>query len=391
MALFKKPKYEKNSLMDRYTKLYGKEDDKHYTLEKILSLNCLINIIFSDRNNGKSYTVGKLFLIAAYYFDMEFMFVKRQDVDITRTSIKQWFEGLPIDKYTNGEYDSVDYYGEEIFFSYLNNKGERKKGKRIGHVAALSTSMQHLKSRQYPKVEFIVLEEFITDKLYLYDEIKIFLNLLSTVARSRNIKVFLLGNTDSPHCPYVEYYGIDKFSTMKPGDIKTYNFKRIDKRTGKEVITPIAVERCPLIEDQNEDGLSLFAGNLADSIHGDKWAIEVMEMPTMVYDSKLHKVLYEVVMEEGSEHFIVQLIWDNVYKGNFIYIYPLSVTKPRNIKRHITTEFNPNPWYSQRFKEEIPAEMLMKKLMNDSKICYCDNKTGNLFQQVIIRERKGGF
>lgn len=389
MSLFKKPKYEKNTLMDRYTKLYGNEDDKHYTLEKILSLDCLINIIYSDRNNGKSYTVGKLFLIAAYYFDMEFMYVRRQDTDISRTAVRQWFEGLPIEKYTNGEYSGIDYYGEEIFFTYIDEKGNIKKGKRIGHAAALSTSMQHLKSRQYPKVEFLVLEEFITDQLYLNNEMKLFLNLLSTVARSRKIKVFLLGNTDSPHCPYVEYYGIKKFDLMRPGDIERYEFKRIDKRTGKEVITPIAVERCPLLEGQDDDGLSLYAGDYADAIQGDKWAIEVTEMPTMEYDKENHKILYEVVMEESSEKFVAQLIFDKTTNGLFMFVYPYNGR--RHIKRHITTEFSTDPWYSQRFKDEIPAEATMKKLMNDSKICYCNNKTGNLFQQVIIRERKGGF
>lgn len=59
----------------------------------------------------------------------------------------------------------------------------------------LSTA-QDLKSSNFSKVKYIIFDEFIIEegqkKYYLNNEVFIFLNLIETIARLRDVKIFLL-------------------------------------------------------------------------------------------------------------------------------------------------------------------------------------------------------
>ena len=75
-------------------------------------------------------------------------------------------------------------------------------------------------------VHFLVpfIDEFIIDegvkKYYLSNEVEVFLNLIETIARMRNIKVFLLGNAGNLITnPYFLYFGL---SIPTQNDIRTF-------------------------------------------------------------------------------------------------------------------------------------------------------------------------
>lgn len=87
----------------------------------------------------------------------------------------------------------------------------------------LSTA-QDLKSANFSKVTTIIFDEFIIEegqkKYYLNNEVLIFLNLIETIARMRDIKVFLLGNPANIYTnPYFLYFDL---SLPYNNDIKLF-------------------------------------------------------------------------------------------------------------------------------------------------------------------------
>ena len=73
-------------------------------------------------------------------------------------------------------------------------------------------------------------------------------------------------------------------------------------------------------------------------------------------------------------------------ENQWVYVYPY--TQTRRIRRHITTEFSTDPFYSVGLKDTIPAEVKIKELMKEQKICFSDNLTGSDFK-AVLDNRKG--
>ena len=369
------------TIMDYYNKLYGSEDNDHYNLTDLYNTDSQYNIMLSERSNGKSYALKKYLLLNAYYFKKEFVYVRRRDTDITTASVTAWLADMPIDKYTNKKYTQVCVYQGDIYFAYINSKGKIVRGDKIASSIPVNTYGKY-KSRAYPKTTDIVYEEFITDSVYLNDEVNMFLQLVSTVARDRDIKVWLLGNKISQYCPYVEEWGLTNVFNQKQGTINTYHFK--SEVNGKETETRISVENCSPREHKSK----MFFGKMANNIDGGKWEGEVKAMPRLSGDIKEYIQLYELVLDEKSFHFVIQLLFNPKTSASLVYVYPY--TGSRYINRHITSEFSENPFYSKKLRTDINAEVMIKQLLNENKVCFSHNLCGNNFIQCL-ENREGGL
>ena len=96
-------------------------------------------------------------------------------------------------------------------------------GEICGYAMTLSTA-QDLKGTSFAKVKTIIFDEFIIEegqkKFYLQNEVMIFLNLIETIARMRDIKVFMLANPANIYTnPYFLYFDL---SIPYNNDIKTF-------------------------------------------------------------------------------------------------------------------------------------------------------------------------
>lgn len=371
-------KYKKDNIMYWYTKLYGPEDNTHYSLEELFTESAQYNIMLSERSNGKSYAMKKFILLNAYHFKNEFVYVRRLDTDIKTASIIGWFADMPIAEYTDGEYEGVDYWQGDIYFYSLDSEGKKVKGQCIGHTMPVSTYGKY-KSRAYPKVTDIVFEEFITDSTYLFDEVTIFMQLVSTIARDRDVRVWMLGNKISQYCPYVLDWGLTNALSQKQGTIDVYTFTR---EVDNDIIkTKIAVENCTALSHKSK----MFFGKTAENINGGKWEGETKEVPKLPMEYEKYTMIYECVMSDCGFDFLVQLLI-NDDGGQIAYVKPFKYK--REILRHITTQFSDNPWYTQRFRDDIPAEVMLRQLISNSKVCFSHNLCGNNFYQML-KNRKG--
>lgn len=87
----------------------------------------------------------------------------------------------------------------------------------------LSTA-QDLKGSNFPNVTTLIFDEFIIEegqkKYYLHNEVFVFLNLIETITRMRDVRVFLLGNPANVYTnPYFLYFNL---SLPYNSDIKLF-------------------------------------------------------------------------------------------------------------------------------------------------------------------------
>ena len=153
---------------------------KYYDLKAILSTNAYWNIILGERSNGKSYSVKKYCLDNFFNNGKEFFYLRRYAEDIKISSVENYFADF-IDyliKISNGAYNQIYAYQRKI---YARN-AKTKKRIVIGHYGSIS-EYERLKSQQFPNVENIIFEEFITDRYYINDieEPNIVMNIVSTI------------------------------------------------------------------------------------------------------------------------------------------------------------------------------------------------------------------
>lgn len=150
---------------------------------------------------------------------------------VTKQFIKKNEQFAYIRRYKSDLKQSVSTF----FTSVINNKEFPKNnlsskhdkflcdGNICGYAMTLSTA-QDLKSTNFDNVKTIIFDEFIIDegqkKYYLHNEVETFLNLIETIARMRNIRVFLLGNAGNVVTnPYFLYFDL---SLPFNNDIKTF-------------------------------------------------------------------------------------------------------------------------------------------------------------------------
>lgn len=355
---------------------------KFYRLDNNLKIDANYRILLSERNVGKSYALKEHVLKQAYDSDFEerFVYLRRYDRDTTASNCNKYFGDMPVSKITNGDFDSVVFYRGDFFFAKLNPKTFKyDRGPLIGYAIALNNA-EHSKSLVYAGVEDMIFEEFITDSLYLADEPTKLQELVSTVARERDIRVWLLGNKIDRVCPYFTEWELTNALSQSIGTIDkyTYHHKKSDGTDGETIVT---VEQCAVAGSNS----TMFFGSAAKSIMGGEWATK--EKPKLPKRFEEYTKLYELELADCGFSFMLNLLVDEESGGTFVYVYP-KTRSYRKINRVITNDFSTDPLTTTRFNDKIRAEVMMKQLINNQKVCYSDNLTGTDFEKVLV-SRKG--
>lgn len=171
------------------------------------------------RGVGKTYAFKKWAIKDFLRTGAEFVYVRRYKTEIGHKDLRKFFTDI------SAEYPEVklEVKGTQFF---INEK-------YAGQAIALSTA-KILKSVPFPNVNKICFDEFILDKgayHYLPDEVTNFLELYSTIARLRDVRVVFLSNALTVTNPYFDY-----FNVKMPFGNKTV------ARTGDEILVEVIKE-----------------------------------------------------------------------------------------------------------------------------------------------------
>ena len=173
----------------------------------VLTYNAFLNFLIGERGVGKTYSVTKFLISQFIKKGYQFAYIRRYKTELKKDA-PQFFDSVV----ANNEFKNSFKYKGETFYC---------DDKIIGHAMTLTTA-QNLKGSNFPNVKYIVFDEFIiedTQHHYLRNEVTSFLSLIESVARTRDVKIFMLGNASSLVNPYFLYFNI---SLPYNSDIKLY-------------------------------------------------------------------------------------------------------------------------------------------------------------------------
>lgn len=341
---------------------------KYYDISNMLSTNAQYMILLGQRANGKSYQAKVTALKAAYYDDKRFVYLRRWREDIKTKAVQAYFGDVPVYTITNGEYDHIKVWNGEIFFARFNEEGKEEKSNCIGRACALNESERY-KSWVFKDYEYILFEEFITDKAYLLEEPRQLQQFVSTVARNERIHVLMIGNTLSRVCPYFSEWCLEGVLNQKQGTIDIYHY-----HTDSGVID-IAVEYCANVNNQNK----MFFGQTAKQIVSGEWdTVDVPKLPRKYYE---YEKVYEILLKYQKFEFVIELLVEPKEGGTLCHIYPS--TKRRKIYRVITDTFSDKPNITTKLDTKKKPEAIMANCFRLDKVCFSDNLTGSDFKNIM--------
>lgn len=340
----------------------------YYDISNMLATKAQYMMLLGQRANGKSYQAKQTVLTNAYDNGRKFVYLRRWREDIKTKAIDKYFGDMNISKITKGEWDSILAWNGALYFSKKDEKGNTIKSKEIGMYCALN-EYERYKSWAFVDYDYIVYEEFITDKTYLNDEPRLLQQFVSTVARLEKITVLLIGNTLSRVCPYFNEWCLEGVLKQKQGTIEIYHF-HVD-----DTVIDIAVEYCANTNNENK----MFFGQTAKQIISGEWDTkDVPKLPRKQYE---YEKVYEILIEYQSFKFVLELLVEPKEGGLICFVYPFTGT--RKIDRIITNVFSDSPFISSKLDANRRPEALISNCIKLGKVCYSDNLTGSDFAHVI--------
>ena len=342
---------------------------RYYELQHLLECKCFWMLLYGMRSNGKSYAVKKKIIEDALQ-GITFVYLRRWGDDIKGPGVEAYFDDMPFNELTDGQYVGIKAYQGYLYFYTIGEDDKPVRvGGAIGRYCALNL-YERYKSQVFKNCGNIVYEEFLTDKVYLNNEPKLLMQFVSTVARDRDVNVFMIGNTISRVCPFFDEWGLAKgIHNQKPGTINIYHLK------GENGVVDIAVENCEAITTSSK----MFFGHASKQIIRGEWDVD--DVPKLLKPYEFYSLLYEMTVIAGEFKYIMQLMSDDENGGLFVYVYPN--TKERKTMRTISPDFNTSPWITNGLRHDIKAECCIAECIKNGKLCYSDNLTGTDFRKVM--------
>ena len=325
-------------------------------------------IAFGQNASGKSYQ-GKLECIERALRGEHFFYLKRWKEDMKQSMASHYFDDIPVEKLTKGEWTGVIAWQGYYHFCRINEKGETEKSEVIGAYGGLN-EWQRLKSNVYVNYTFLLFEEFISKDVYLNDEPLTLHRLITTIFRDHKGTVLMLGNTISRTVPYFLEWTPNVIK-QKQGTIEIYHMHDF---SGEGDDVDIAVEYTGHIKGSN---LMAF-GQASKSIKAGEWSVD--NHPKLPKDHIDYEKVYELAIKYQEFQFMVELLVDPEEGTKLVFVYPK--TTDRKVDRVITDEFSDKLNVTRYFKD-TRAEAHICECIDQNRICFSDNLTATDFMSVL--------
>jgi hypothetical protein len=353
----------------------------HYSLDNIDKENAIINIIYGERSNGKSYQVKHKKAVEKYLnTGRRFILMRRWKEEITTEKIEQYFQDVDIYKLTDGVYNCISMYKKQLFLSKYNNEtGKTTRGDKIGYVVALSTE-QNYAGASYLDVDDIIFEEFMSRGAYIGGgESDKLINFYLTVDRKRGTtRMWLVGNTISQVCPYLNDWGLQSIVlNQKQGTIETIELPTgTYNEEGEEITLKCAIEYC------SSTGATSFAiGKHKDMLNKGTWQTD--PQPHLPKSIKEYKKLFRMGFEFQGFRFIGELLKDDKNLVWFIYPYKKEFKDKFLV---ISDNIKPSKYYQRNIYNLTIRNDKLSYLLDtfrESLIFYATDSVGTNFKQAI--------
>ena len=215
-----------------------------YSVNNLLSYNANINFIIGERGVGKTVDITRYVTDKCIKNNEEFVYIRRYQTELdsklgNKGSNKYWEQMI-----TLNFFPKYNLFNDSDFMYYNKKSDEENENKKLIGYSIPLTKASNLKSSSFDKVKYIIFDEcFIlesTHKHYLKNEVQHFLDMVETICRMRNVRVFILSNATSTLNPYfLELdlslpYGNKSIKTFYDGFIAVEYIKNMEYRDFKK-------------------------------------------------------------------------------------------------------------------------------------------------------------
>ena len=231
-------------------------------------------VLISSRSTGKTTNLLLVGIILFLKYGITTAYIRQRTDMIARQNIEKLFDVIKACGYiqilTNGEYNSVYYFGHKMYLCHINENGERdKRSDYFMWCLDLTQNEIYKSSLNMPTGDFIIFDEFISST-YANNEFVTLCDLIKTILRDRLTgKIFMLANTTNYYNEYLrELYIQDE--VLKVGEDKP--FVKLTRQKTRVFVH--------LISNRNEQRAKVntlyfgFDNPKLASITGGSWAVD---------------------------------------------------------------------------------------------------------------------
>lgn len=331
-----------------------------YNPDRIISYNALLNIIIGERGVGKTYGFKKFIVNRFLNKHKQFAYIRRYDTDLEasvgNTNDNKFFEQIR-KEFPNSEFKISR--SKKVRKLYIDNK-------LCGYALPLSAA-DSLKSSSYENVDTIIYDEFMlkegSSQHYLRNEPEIILDLIETIGRLRDIRIYCLGNAISSTCPLMAYFDLTlPYNT----DIKTF-------KDGT-----IAVEYIKNEKYREVKKASRF-GKLIDGTKYGKYAIDnefLTDSKAFIKKKDKNAKFYFILYVNGRQYGI----WRDFTNG---YIYVSNDIDPNCPIKFAIHEEDHN---ESTVFAKVRSNFWFKQIINHyrlARLCFENQTVKNMFMQEL--------
>ena len=364
-----------------------KRKSKYVQRDTLNKIKARYIILLGQRSNGKSFAVKEDVIKSALDNGEEFAYIRRYKEDCKQYMVEEYFSDILCDsegvnhlsEWSKGKYNTIVVHQQVIYCATLNEEdGKITKGAPFGRMFGLSWAT-HYKSLSFPKITKAVYEEFVTDSVYIPNEVRTFMNLISTIFRERQGKVYLVGNTISRINPFFKEWGLKGINKQKENSIEYYSYKYRDENQ-HEKIDRLAV----YLTHSTNTNSGMFFGNVAKSITSTVW--ESDEYPHLDGSIDDYEEIYKLVFEYDNNKFLLRFLKDN--NSNYVWFISPKTSEIQKGTRVISNLFRMDSYSTSMFKGLNDMEDKIFSYLKMDKIVYSDNLTATEFKQCYSMIKK---
>ena len=339
-------------------------------------------IVYGGYSNGKSYAVKSGVVEECYKKDKMLAYIRRYQKEDSDANAENYFLDCPVEQITGGEYSAIICFRHWLYFAnYDPETAKYVKGQKLGRRFNLWEAFQ-TKSGVFPFMDYAIFEEFITLGEYLPNEFYRLQRLLSTICRNDDIVCFMVGNNITPVNPYYREMQLTNAHKQKIGSVDTYKLKT-KHPAGTETTTVIKMYLTVPTNKHN----NMLIGAVAREGHGGSFHVEEHNHLDCKYTEC--KILYNVVVVYEGQTMLMQFIRDKS-NSHMWYVTP-KTSKIQAKTRTIGQLRTMSKYHTNQFDPLSEREAKMFQYLKIGKVCYMDNLTGTLFQQMYKGIEGAGF
>ena len=372
--------------MDKDVNIVQKESSRegeYYDVAHIDKYNAHYNVIFGKRSNGKTYSLLKKVVYNYAEKGEQGAYIRRYREDFKGKRGSTMFDGLiandEIRKATGGKWTTVKFYSDRWYFA---KQDEDDPSRLISDNTPFCygfslAQMEHDKSTSYPMITTVIFDEFLSRIGYLPNEFVLFMNVLSTIIRQRNnVKIYMLGNTVSKHCPYFQEMGLKHIEDMEPGKIDIYTYGKSNLKVACEYTFNHN------LEGRKSDVYFAFDNPSLQMITGGAWELDLYPHVPMEYETKNIVFKYFINFDDH----ILQCDIIEVDDKCFTYVH----WKTGDIKHPETDivyscEYDPRPNHIRNMMHNSAnVNKKILKFYREDRVFYQDNEAGELVRNYFL-------